>query len=344
MRHRLGRLERLEQSGFSAVEAMVSLGVLSIAMVGFLGAMTAATKVSNEELAESDMQAETRKLTEELCRDLDSASICYIPPPGGNLGPAVSTTDTDTAGSSYMLLRYQFVVVGNDSNNPATFGQVNMPALSATIPYGATPPGANAAVTGACYTLQFKRDLRQQYVKEVDPATNPAPIPGTRYIYKDLDGDGAYTTTWVVGHVERRYTASFNSSSPAASSPADPIDKEYPNLVLLEWDAAGNSPKNTMFRWLEYPGSSTSVAATGVMSGYTDNCYHMFTKTTGDYMPISDPTYPSNAQDTTGNKQWDPILILSLRFLVQPDDGRLGNSATRMKIASTSIFMRSQSK
>ncbi len=347
------------QSGFSAVEAMVSLAVLSVAMVGFLGAMTAATKVSNEELAEGDMQAETRKLTEELCRDMDSASICYIHPWGQvNLGAPILTNDTDNSNNSFLLLRYQFSVVGNDPNDLVNFGKPGNPIGTASQNFGATPPGASVAVPGACYTLVFKRDQRQQFIKEVDPATNPAAVAGTKYIYKDLDGDGAYTTTWVVGHIERRYSPGFSAATPTVTSITDPVEKEYTSVVLLEWDAAANSPKNTIFQWLEFPGSSSSTSYNQGNSvsplldpcGWNDNCGHIVTATTGKWMPVRDLTgapgsqYPNNAIDTTGNNQWDPIMSLSLRFLVAPDDGRLGNSGTRMKIASTSMFLRNQNK
>ena len=363
------------QSGFSAVEAVVSMAVLSVAMVGFLSAMTAATKVSNEELAESDMQAETRKLTEELTRDMDSASICYIQPwSAATLGTAITTSDTDNTNNSWLLLRYQFVVSGADPNT-ATPGVINstygLPSFSLDasgipiITYGAAAPGTSTLVPGSCYTLVFKQDRIQKFIQEVDPATNPATIPGTKYIFKDLDGDGAYTSKFVVGHIERRYSPVFSSASPSVTGPTDPVEKEYTSPVMLEWDGATNSPKNTILRWLQDPGSSASTGPyfSGPLNnpsacvfkpyGFSDNCYHVMNAGKTDAVPGKDPTnanvswrYPNNwgTDVTNGNKQWDPILNLSLRFLVQPDDGRATNSGARMKIATTSIFMRGQAK
>lgn len=337
---------RSKPSGFSAVEAVVSIAVLAVAMVGFLTAITAATKVSKEELTESDIQAQTRKLMEELTRDMDTASICFIPTWGSpNLGTPIATTDTDNASNSFLLLRYQFAVVGNDPNNPATFGQPVYP-----LAYGATAPGSNAATQGACYTLLFKMENGTQFIQEADPTAAPPPaVQGVRYLYKDLDGDGAYTTKFVIGHIERRFSSSYSAAAPSVTAITDSLDKIYPGLVLLEWDSASNSPKNTIFSWLENPGNGSGVDINLHPVGWQDNCYHVFS--TGNnpaIIPAFDGTnpgrYPNNWVDSTGNGQWDPVLTLNLRFLVESDDGRLANSRTRMKIASTSMFMRNQNK
>lgn len=334
--------QQRKTAGYTALETVISVAILSLAMIGFFTAMMTATKVSNEELSETDLQTQTRDLTEDFVRDLDSASICYMTSAvQPNLGPAITTTDTDNPVNSFLLFRYQVQMVNNDPSDKSNFGTPVYP-----LQYGAYPPLNNTGVPGACYSVIFKLDERTPFIREADPATNPAPIAGTRFIYADLDGDGAYTSVFAMGRLERRFSTTYSAGAPAQTAAADPLDKLYPNDVLIEWDAANSSPRNTVCRWLEDPGGN---------NGYADNCYHMFalggTSPVPAYIP-ADPGPPAKAAQNTGNwhddnfnGQWDPVLQLSLRFLVQTGgDGRGTNSTVRMKIASTSAFLRNQAK
>jgi hypothetical protein len=336
-RHALRRVT----AGYTALESIISVAILSAAMIGFFTAMTTATKVSNEELSETDIQTQTRDLTEDLVRDLDSASICYMTNSGqATLGPAITTNDADNPADSFLLFRYQVQMVNNDPSDKPNFGTPVYP-----LQYGAFPPSSNIGTPGACYTIVFKLDQRVSFIKEADPATSPAPVAGTRYIFKDLDGDGAYTSVFAVGRLERRYSPGFSVAAPEQTAATDLLDKLYPNDILIEWDVASKSPRNTVFKWLEDPGGN---------NGYSDNCYHMFplagTTPVPAYVPASvgPPPAPEknigNWRDDNFNGQWDPVLQISLRFLAQPDDGRPTNSDVRMKIASTSAFLRNQAK
>jgi type II secretory pathway pseudopilin PulG len=234
-------LRRLVISGFTLVEAMVSITVLSIAMIAFLTFMTSSVQISKEEVAESDAQTQSRKLTEEVVNDINGARILYLPTAPA-LGPNIFSMDTDDATKSYLLLEYQ-VPPQTTPDGAANWdtGQT----------FGAFPPGSSATTDGAWYALVF-RQIR--VLKESDALLN-----------RDIDGDGLLNSTFLIGTIERRfYNPPFLVGTGALAVPYQ-VDREYPGVVALELDTGSNSPKNTLFAWAETP---ANIKNDGIFHAY----------------------------------------------------------------------------
>src|SRR5262249_33087619 len=88
-------------------------------------------------------------------------------------------------------------------------------------------------------------------------------------INADLDGDGALTSRFIVGEIQRRYSP---SNTPTPNVPGQTIDYVYPGEVVflydgssgndsLHWEAkyvsigmAPAAPQNSLFYWVEWPG------------------------------------------------------------------------------------------
>lgn len=280
--------------GFTLVEAMVSITVLSIALLAFLTFMTTSVQISKEEVAESDAQTQSRKLTEEVVNDINGARIVFLPNTPA-LGPSIYSTDTDDATKSFLLLQYQVP--------PRTTpdGDANWDTGQA---FGAFPPGSASTVDGAFYALVF-RQIR--VLKESDADLN-----------RDLDGDGALNTTFLLGRIERRFYNPPFATGPAALANPYQVDREYPGIVALEFDSGSSSPKNTLFTWAETPANVKN-----------DGIYHAYPPpppNTANYFP----------SQTFQNGHWNSILTLSLRFI----EGF--GSAARIKLVGLNINVNNQ--
>lgn len=362
--------------GLTMIEAIVSCTVLSIAMMTFLATMRTASLVSNEELAESDVQTKSRELMDAVEHDLTTARILYLPndTAGLSVGPVATVSDPDAATNpAWVLMRYQVPLVNNDPNSgsnpygPGSFSYTNLENYQfrtanpgASLSWGAYGPNDPVGTPGASYQLVFKS------IKVIDEAV----------IGVDLDGDNALTTKYMVGELQRRFTSVYTYSPTTAGNT---IVGVYPARVAMVYDSVANTlkwdpiyepwptgwpgtqpslPKFSMFYWLEYPGDQS-------YTGWLDGIYHVNSPMNSSGLPnagtpaiawdsgvmsyVAPPPSPppppappadniKRWRDENFNGKWDPILCMSFTFI----EGERGGKALRMKRCRTRIMLRNQ--
>ena len=285
------RASRRGSAAFTLVEAVVSLAVLSVSMMAFLMCMRSSVVAGREEFAETDVQTKTRELSEDLLNQIKSARIRYLSPGTAvTLGAPIYSLDTDNNNASFLLLQYQIPAVKNTLDGSTDY-------TGALPQFGAVAPGDVATTDGAWYALVFRVE---RLINESDPT-----------IGKDLDGDGALTTTFAVGRIEQRYYDPPFVAGPGGLAKTYAIDKFYPGLALIEYDTATSSPKATTFKWVE------------ALPASVDGVYHV-TSPAMVYKPV------------LNNGRWNPLLAVQMRFLSGTND------SSRIKLVSVNQYLPNQ--